>query len=233
MHGRLGISNNLRNEYRKFTNPGQKSDPIKNHVSNHNLKVILLGGSSHSGKSTLAKTLGRKLGWSDLSTDRLARHPGRPWRPKGEPLPEHVAKHYAALSADELIVDVLRHYRSMWPGIETLIRMYAAESSGDRLILEGSALWPATVAKLNVGSTAALWLTASDDIFQRRIYKSSGYYERSVKERFLIDQFLARTIRYDSEMMAEIERLGLLYLPVDDDLSSDALSDRCLDRLFG
>ena len=42
-------------------------------------RVILIGGSSHTGKSTAAREIAGRLGWSHLSTDSLARHPGRPW----------------------------------------------------------------------------------------------------------------------------------------------------------
>ncbi len=42
-------------------------------------RVILIGGSSHAGKSTLGQAIAAKLGWSYRSTDKLARHPGRPW----------------------------------------------------------------------------------------------------------------------------------------------------------
>lgn len=40
-------------------------------------RVILIGGSSHVGKSTLAQYQAAKLGWNYRSTDKLARHPGR------------------------------------------------------------------------------------------------------------------------------------------------------------
>ncbi len=43
---------------------------------------ILIAGSSHVGKSTFAARLTKALGWSLISTDSLARHPGRPaYRP--------------------------------------------------------------------------------------------------------------------------------------------------------
>lgn len=38
---------------------------------------ILIGGSSHVGKSTLSKQLAAALGIELISTDDLARHPGR------------------------------------------------------------------------------------------------------------------------------------------------------------
>ena len=57
------------------------------------LRVILIGGSSHVGKSTLSRSLADKLGWRLISTDKMARHPGRPWRSAPERLPDHVAEH--------------------------------------------------------------------------------------------------------------------------------------------
>jgi len=45
--------------------------------------VILLGGTSCVGKSSLGQSLASSLGWDLLSTDQLARHPGRPWRDDG------------------------------------------------------------------------------------------------------------------------------------------------------
>lgn len=36
-------------------------------------RVILIGGSSHTGKSALAEVIGARLGWRHVSTDSLAR----------------------------------------------------------------------------------------------------------------------------------------------------------------
>lgn len=59
---------------------------------------ILVGGSSHVGKSTFARTLASTRGWELISTDDLGRHPGRPW-PSVRP---QVAEYYASLT-DETI----------------------------------------------------------------------------------------------------------------------------------
>src|SRR5436853_7820845 len=101
-----------------------------------NWRVMLIGGPSHAGKSTLAQALAARLGWRCMSTDRLARYPGRPWGG----VPAHVAEHYRALSPDELIDDVIRHYARMWPAIRSVIAAHAGDHSTERLILEGSAI---------------------------------------------------------------------------------------------
>ena len=52
-----------------------------------NLRVVLIGGTSHVGKSTASELLAGTLGWAHVSTDSLARHPGRPWKPAPEKVP--------------------------------------------------------------------------------------------------------------------------------------------------
>ena len=122
-----------------------------------NLRVILIGGSSHSGKSTVAKIMANKKGCSFLSTDSLARHPGRPWRKKAKDIPPHVVEHYSTLSVDELFEDVLRHYQRVWLIVKDIISMYVNNPSYDQLIIEGSALWPEFVASDDVQNIKSIW----------------------------------------------------------------------------
>lgn len=196
----------------------------------HTFRVILLGGSSNVGKSTLAKHLAEQLGWHCVSTDSLARHPGRPWSAKAE-VPRHVAEHYLSLSVDELIEDVLRHYRSMQPQIETLIQKHATDHSTERLVLEGSALWPEFVATLNCDNIAAIWLTASDELFKTRIYNASQIDNLTGDSRTMVEKFLARTLRYNQRMLEVVNRLGLANLNVESASSLEELSHRSLEML--
>ena len=192
------------------------------------LRVVLIGGSSSVGKSTLAASLAGRLGWPCLSADQLARHPGRPWKTSQGTVPEHVAEHYLSLSVEELVEDVLRHYREMWPGIEAIIRKHAEQRSAGPLILEGSALWPELVATLDCGRVGAVWLTASDELFRARIMQMSGFEERSVRERRMVEKFLERTWLYDQQMQKAAERLGLVPLDVEALSSPGELGDEVL-----
>ena len=193
------------------------------------LRVILIGGPSNVGKSTIAEFLAAKLGWRSISTDRLARHPGRPWKTKPETVPGHVADHYLSLSADELFDDVLRHYRSMWPTIESIVTTHATERSAARLIMEGSALWPESVATLNLPNVASLWLTASNNLLQERIYNASQFGEATVREKMMIQKFLERVYRYNQHMIEAVNRLGLVSINVAAISSLHELSDSCLE----
>ncbi|MFI6014211.1 AAA family ATPase [Streptomyces sp. NPDC051243] len=173
------------------------------------VRVVLIGGTSHTGKSTVARAAAERLGFDCRSTDKLARHPGRPWRtPEWEP-PPHVAEHYATLGVEELIKSVLDHYARLWPRIEELVAERATEDGGG-LVLEGSALWPSRVAGLTtVPSTRAVWLTADGAVLRERMRLSARYEELAGPERHLVDKFLARAERFQSLMRQAVAAHGL------------------------
>ena len=198
---------------------------------NPSLRVILIGGSSHSGKSALSESIATNLGWNRISTDTLARHPGRPWRPAPEQVPDHVAEHYLSLSVDELIKDVLHHYRvNVWPKIEEIVASHINGPSRAGLIIEGSALWPELVATLNFKNIAALWLTASEAVFRQRIRDESLYHSKSLQERRMIDKFLARTLVYNTQMIEVTNQHGFILVDVQQSNLAE-LTQRCLSIL--
>ena len=193
-----------------------------------NLKVILIGGSSHVGKSTVSVSLAAKLGWIHISTDSLARHPGRPWRTAPEEVPDHVAEHYLSLSIDKLIEDVLRHYRTnVWPRIEEIVTRHLNDTSTTGMVLEGSALLPELAMNLDIDKIVAVWLTASEEVFRQRIQEGSLYCRKSPREQLMIDKFLERTLAYNALLVNAVNRHGFILVDV---LQSDAtdLSERCL-----
>ena len=198
---------------------------------NRELRVILIGGTSHVGKSTLAESLALKLGWSHISSDKLARHPGRPWKTESKGVPKHVAEHYLALSVEELFADVFNHYTRLWPDIKALITAHATDVATDRMILEGSALSPPSVAGLHFDNVGSIWLTASNDLLQERIHHASGFSETVGEERVIVQKFLDRTLVCNELMMDVVNRLGLVSLDVQAAASTGELSEMCLDLL--
>ncbi|MFJ4937244.1 hypothetical protein ACIP8U_25785 [Streptomyces pseudovenezuelae] len=185
----------------------------------------MIGGTSNTGKSTVAGAVADRLGFTHRSTDLLARHPGRPWRTPEREVPPHVAEHYATLGVDELIDSVLAHYERLWPRIEELV---AAHATGPGLVLEGSALWPERVAALDAPHTAAVWLTAGEDVVRARIRAGGRYDEASERERALMDKFLARSVRYQELMVEAVDRLGLPRVDVGNGRSVSDVADAVL-----
>ena len=180
-----------------------------------NLKVIFIGGSSHVGKSTVSEPLATTLGWTHVSTDSLARHPGKPWKPAPEKVPDHVAEHYLDLSFDELIEDLLRHYKAnVWPKVEAIIAAHSNDSSTTGIVVEGSALCPEFAINLDSKKIAATWLTAGEEVFRHRIRANSLYTSESPRERTMIDKFLERTLVYNERMVDAVNRQGFVLLDV-------------------
>ena len=195
------------------------------------LKVALIGGTSHAGKSTTARAVAAQLGGEAVSTDSLARHPGRPWPTPTWVVPDHVAEHYRTLTPDELIASVLAHYGRMWPMVRETIETRAADGDAAPLVLEGSALWPEFVAELDLPSVRAVWLTADDALFDARIRHESRYDEAQPAGRQLIESFAARTRLYNTAMLAHVRRLGLPLVEVTAAMSPDEVTGAVLAAL--
>ncbi len=192
-------------------------------------RVLLIGGPSHAGKTTLAEGVAARLGWAHVSTDWMARHPGRPWTVEERPVPEQVAHHYKSLSVDELVADVMRHYNGMWPDIEGLARTHVIDESADRLVLEGSAVLPERVAAAGLEQVAACWLTADAGLLETRIHVSSDYARSSPAEQELIQKFVRRNDGLNALMMDAVKKHGLHSVDTGRASGVDALSAHLLD----
>lgn len=193
------------------------------------IRVLLIGGTSHAGKSTLARALAARLGGEHVSTDSLARHPGRPWATSSGPFPEHLRTHYLSLSIDELTTEQLLHYQRLWPRIEATAAARAADAGARLLILEGSGILPQHAAALK--SAAAVWLTASADVLRDRIYSQSRFDELAPEEKVIVEKFLGRTKQYDQLMLSAVTSLGLISIDTSAALSIPELMEQCLQAI--
>jgi 2-phosphoglycerate kinase len=193
------------------------------------VRVILVGGTSHVGKSTVAARMAEKLGWGVMSTDRMARYPGRPWTTRPE-FKREVAEHFLAHYADGLVAGQLAHYQSMWPLVDRLIREHEAPSV-ERLVLEGSGVWPDNVAALKLPYVSAVWLTASPELIEARILNESRFDQAAEEDRRLIRQFVVRSPGYDVKMREAVHRLGLPFVTVTAETGGEWLTGQCLARV--
>jgi 2-phosphoglycerate kinase len=197
-------------------------------------KLLFIGGVSHVGKSTIAQSIldcvGDSFGYNYISTDKLARHPGRPWQPQLTDIPKHVIEHYQFLTADELVENVLNHYHTnVWPRVDDIVTAHVTNISSGQIAIEGSALLPELVNNLNFENTASLWFTASNEFLKKRIYLSSQYEIKSPFERMLIDKFWKRNCLLNERIIADIDRLGLVSLNIEAASAVDELK-ACIDR---
>ncbi|MGW6195367.1 hypothetical protein ACWF0M_04380 [Kribbella sp. NPDC055110] len=192
----------------------------------HDLRVVLVGGTSSVGKSTVAQVLAERLGFDYLSTDKLGRHRGRPWATPGHEVPAHVVEHCRSLTGEQLVDALLDHYEQMWPRIEELVTSRSTAAAG--LVLEGSGVWPANVARLTTPYTSAVWLSASERVVSARIHSISRYDGLTTEDRSLVDKFLARSLGYQTRMLTLVDQLALKHLDVTKPRSPEQLTDEIL-----
>lgn len=171
-------------------------------------RVLLIGGRSHAGKSTVAARLAERLGWALQSTDKLGRHPGRPWGT----VADRVVAHYTTLDDAAILDAVVAHQHRMWPAIEQVVRDQLAAGQG--LVLEGSGIMPADVSANPIEGVAAVWLTAEHGFVRERIERESGYAGAEGNGRFLIDRFVERNRRLDAIYREGAGRFGFPLIDV-------------------
>ena len=155
---------------------------------------ILIGGSSHVGKSTLANRLALELNRELVSTDCLGRHPGRPW-PNLRP---QVAEYYSSLCDDTIHWFLKVHHENMWPRIRQVIECFQLQATP--FIVEGAALRPEYMAQLDPNLARMVFLYAESDFLRARMRREAGYdnVERSMLP--IIDKFIERSLRENEEM---------------------------------
>jgi 2-phosphoglycerate kinase len=195
-------------------------------------QLILIGGASHTGKSTLARLLADHFHWNYCATDKLARHPGRPWQPQFTDIPKHIVDHYYLLSATELIEDVVNHYhQNVWPQIAEIVTTQVIDRQDQGTIIEGSALLPELVNTLKLDNITSIWLTASDKFLRKRIYLSSQYSSKSTDEQMLIDKFWERNCLLNDRIIANISLLNLSSLKIEEISTPDELVELCISKV--
>lgn len=181
------------------------------------IKGILLGGTSHVGKSTLAAHLSRKLDWPAQSTDKLARHPGRPWpilRPQ-------VAEFYTRLSPETIDWLLQVHYDNLRPRLDQIIDSLIVAGAG--FIIEGSALRPDHVHHLHDAGVATACLHASRTFLRERMRRESEYVEREPSLQRICDTFIERSLRDNEAIVASANASGVPLVDVEDAGAVEAL----------
>ena len=163
------------------------------------LKIILLGGSSNVGKSTIGNALATNLGWRCVSTDSLAKYPGRPWPRRKQKVPDQVSDNYLDSRADELVESLILHHRRMSPLVAEFIWSFLKTTDDQRIVLEGSALWPFIAAGHRLKEIGAVWLTASPETLRSRIEEGSRYQNADEQSRAMMSRFLEKTILLDEK----------------------------------
>lgn len=189
--------------------------------------ALLLLGTSHVGKSTCAHRIGSVLGWPVISTDRLGRHPGRPWMG----VPDPVMEFYLRLADDAIHWFLRVHHENMRPVIQG--KLQALREEGGSFVLEGAALRPEYCPDWAIGEALVICLHAEPRALRERIERESRHAQQDDRMKIAIDKFAERSIRENEAFIEAATRHGIPLMDVSDSNSADRLAKDLISRLAG
>lgn len=163
---------------------------------------VFLMGTSHVGKSSCAALLGRKA----VSTDKMGRHPGRPWTG----VPDPVIEYYETLSDASIDWFLRVHHQNVRPVIAQAVSTLRA--AGAPFAVEGAALRPEFLADWAQPSDTGVLLYADEATLARRIGQSAKTAAPDLRK--AIDAFTRRSLRENAAMLESATDLGLARIDV-------------------
>jgi 2-phosphoglycerate kinase len=188
---------------------------------------LLLLGTSCVGKSTCANGIGNAIGWPVISTDKLGRHPGRPWTS----VPDPVTEFYLRLTDDTIHWFLRVHHQNIRPVIHQTIK--AAREAGGGFILEGAALRPEYLSDWEIGEALVICLHAERDALRERVERESAYSQQSDQMKIAIDKFMERSVRENEALVKAAIRHKVLLVDVTNVKNFDPLTRELTSRLAG
>ena len=135
-------------------------------------KVILIGGSPRVGKSTAAALLASKLLRPCISTDDIgeALQSVLDINPmKGYDYPDY----YVQRSPQQLIDDIVAYHKKVEPAIARLVEVHSAW--GSPLVMEGWALYPELVRRIENEQVFSVWLIAGEGLLEQRVRENTSF----------------------------------------------------------
>jgi len=179
-------------------------------------KVILIGGSPRVGKSTAAALLASKLLRPCISTDDigLALQSVLDINPmKGYDYPDY----YALKTKQELIDDIIAYHQKLKPAITRLVEEHAAW--GDPIIMEGWALYPELVRKIENEQVFSVWLIAEEGLLENRI-RSSCAFGGNAK---VIANYLARSQWHNNLLLEQCKTHNRKFIFVEEGMTPEEI----------
>jgi len=191
-------------------------------------KVILVGGSPRVGKSTVGALLSAKLGFPCLSTDDIGEvlqtvcdiNPMR-----GYEYPEY----YARREKQQLIDDIAAYHRKLEPAIARLVEIHS--SWGDPLILEGWALYPELVRRLENDQVFSVWLIAQEGLLAQRVRTSTSFYALAKEPEKVIENYLHRSLWHNQKLLAQCKAQNRNYILVGENTAAEETAEKILAML--
>ena len=175
-------------------------------------RVILIGGSPTSGKSTVARSMADQLGFSVIATDDIGAAARGVTGPAVAPdlfamQADDYREYYISHSVEELLEHAQRSHRALWPAIKSVIHEHATWASPS--IVEGWALLPDLVRALDFGRIAAVWIEVPDSVLEARVRANTAFSAEASNKELMIRCFTQRSVEFGLWLRSETSALQL------------------------
>ncbi|MCK4627671.1 MAG: hypothetical protein KAT56_01640 [Sedimentisphaerales bacterium] len=193
--------------------------------------VILIGGAPLVGTAEVARKIAARWEYSCLSTDDLIQAVRAVTTSQSHPQfhllqrKDH-RQYFITNTVNRLATDLRYQNESVWPTIKKVIEHHIEEDTG--IVIEGWALLPDRIAKLELPRVSSLWLMADEAFFQRQVQREQAFFEMGPMEDVFARKFAARsaTINDSIRKAADVHNLPIVQINQEDTIEN--ITDRCL-----
>jgi 2-phosphoglycerate kinase len=196
--------------------------------------VVLIGGTSGAGKTTLGRALAAKLDAVSLTCDDLALALRAITTPESHPglhlmnIP-NAADYFTFSSVEKLIADASAQQKAVWPAIERVIRVRAKQKT--RIVIDGWFLRPSEVATLGIENLTSFWINVDRNILEERERVLTKDLGQSSEPERMLQTFLGRSYWHNDLIRRQAEREGLTVLRQDGNVSVEEMCSTVINEL--
>lgn len=192
-------------------------------------KVILIGGTPFSGKTTIARKIASVLEYSCISTDDIGAAI-KAIIPEYSPMTEiDYREYYIKHNVSELIEHTEKLHQKLWPAIENVIKAHSLWSNP--IVVEGWALRPEKVLNLEYNNVKSIWFLADEKLLEERVKKDKDFYLGASDEGKMITHYLQRSFHTNKEIenFSKVNKIDVIKISKCE--SSDFILKKCLKKL--
>jgi len=192
-------------------------------------KVILIGGSPMTGKSTVAMALASELKWACLSADDI-----------GEVLQtvtninpmrgQNYSDYYMNTDKEQLIEDIKKYHAQIKPAIKRLIDIHRTWSTP--IIIEGWALYPDIMDDLETEAVKSVWLIADKQLLETRLKSNASFYKNAGDPEKMIENYLFRSQWHNEFLLQQCKLRNQKYVLINGSESPRALAAKICNELI-
>ena len=193
--------------------------------------VILIGGAPLVGTAEVARKIAAQWEYGCLSTDDLIQAVRAVTTSQSHPQfhllqqKDH-RQYFITNTVNRLATDLRYQNESVWPTIKKVIEHHIEEGTG--IVIEGWALLPDKIAKLELSRISSLWLVADEAFFQRQVQQEQAFFETGSMEDVFARKFAARsaTINENIRKTADVHNLPIVEITPENPVKD--ITEQCI-----